>query len=93
MTGYTAALAPDLGGVLYESHGRKVLRTSVSRPRSSPPFAGASRHRGRLPVDPVCRMAVEPDRAAGRLTDEGTAYFFCTLTCAGEFAREPERFT
>jgi adenylate cyclase len=48
--------------------------------------------RGRLPVDPVCRMAVDPDRAAGRLLYEGTAYFFCTLACAGEFAREPERF-
>jgi YHS domain-containing protein len=23
---------------------------------------------------------------------EGTAYFFCTLTCAGEFARQPERY-
>jgi adenylate cyclase len=47
---------------------------------------------GQLPVDPVCRMAVDPDRAAGRLLYEGTAYFFCTLACAGDFAREPERF-
>jgi YHS domain-containing protein len=23
---------------------------------------------------------------------EGTAYFFCTLACAGEFARQPERY-
>jgi YHS domain-containing protein len=46
----------------------------------------------RLPLDPVCRMAVDPERAAGRLLHEGTAYFFCTLACAGEFAREPERF-
>jgi YHS domain-containing protein len=34
----------------------------------------------------------QPDRAAGRLLCEGTAYFFCTLTCAGEFARQPEQF-
>ena len=47
---------------------------------------------GQLQVDPVCRMAVDPDRAAGRLMHEGTAYFFCTLTCAGEFARQPERY-
>ena len=46
----------------------------------------------RLAVDPVCRMAVDPDRAAGRLVYEGTAYFFCTLACAGEFARNPERY-
>jgi YHS domain-containing protein len=37
-------------------------------------------------------MAVDPEHAAGRLTLDGTAYFFCTLTCAGEFAREPQRF-
>jgi YHS domain-containing protein len=36
-------------------------------------------------------MAVDPDRAAGRLMHEGTAYFFCTLACAGEFARQTER--
>jgi YHS domain-containing protein len=45
-----------------------------------------------LPLDPVCRMAVDPDRAAGQLHHEGTAYFLCSLSCAGEFARDPERF-
>jgi YHS domain-containing protein len=37
-------------------------------------------------------MAVDPDRAAGRLMHEGTAYFFCTLACAGEFARRPDSY-
>jgi YHS domain-containing protein len=23
---------------------------------------------------------------------EGQAYFFCSLTCVGEFARQPDRF-
>jgi YHS domain-containing protein len=43
-------------------------------------------------IDPVCRMAVDPDHAAGRLMYEGTAYFFCTLACAGHFAREPAAY-
>jgi YHS domain-containing protein len=30
--------------------------------------------------------------SSSRLMYEGRAYFFCTLTCAGEFARTPERF-
>jgi YHS domain-containing protein len=38
-------------------------------------------------------MAVDPERAAGRLMYEDTAYFFCALACAAEFARDPERFT
>jgi adenylate cyclase len=67
LTGHTAALAPDLGGVLYEARGREVLR-NVREPVEI--FAAVRRSEstvGRLPVDPVCRMAVDPDRAAGRL--------------------------
>jgi YHS domain-containing protein len=37
-------------------------------------------------------MAVDPERAAGQLIFEDTAYFFCTLACAAEFAQNPERF-
>jgi YHS domain-containing protein len=45
-----------------------------------------------LVIDPVCRMVVDPAHAAGRLTYNATAYYFCTLTCPGAFARDPERF-
>jgi adenylate cyclase len=92
LTGRTAALAPELEGVFYEPRGRQVLR-NVREPVdvfAAVPLSESAE--GRLPVDPVCRMAVDPDRAAGRLLYEGTAYFFCTLACAGAFAREPERF-
>jgi adenylate cyclase len=92
VTGHTAALVPDLEGVFYEPRGRQALR-GVREPVEI--FAAVRQSesaQGGLPVDPVCRMAVDPDRAAGRLLYDGNAYFFCTLTCAGEFAREPERF-
>ncbi len=92
VTGRTAALAPDLEGVMYESRGRTSLR-NVSEPVEL--FAvlrnGASQES--LLVDPVCRMAVDPERASGQLRYDGTAYFFCSLTCAGTFAQNPERFT
>ena len=52
---------------------------------------GQAKHAA-LPCDPVCRMAVDPDRAAGRLVYEDTTYFFCTLACAALFARHPERY-
>jgi adenylate cyclase len=92
VTAPTAALAADLPGVVYETRGRRTLRnlrepvelfaaTRIGTDRAEP-----------LPCDPVCRMAVDPERAAGRLVYEGTAYFFCTLACAAQFAREPERF-
>ncbi|HET7048193.1 MAG TPA: YHS domain-containing protein [Solirubrobacteraceae bacterium] len=40
----------------------------------------------------MCRMAVDPTRAAGRLNYDDTTYFFCTLTCAGAFAGQPQRY-
>jgi adenylate cyclase len=92
VTAQTAALVPELEGVFYEPRGRTALR-NVRKPVEL--FAAVRRGvgiNGHLPVDPVCRMSVDPDRAAGRLMHEGTAYFFCTLACAGDFAREPERY-
>ncbi len=92
VTGGTAARAPDLEGVFYESRGRQALRGVREPVEIFAAVPQAESTQGRLPVDPVCRMTVDPDRAAGRLVYEGTSYFFCTLACAGEFAREPERF-
>ena len=93
LTGQTAALAPELEGVLYEPRGRRELR-NVREPVElfAAVRAGEASTHG-LARDPVCRMAVDPERSAGRLIFEDTAYFFCSLVCAAEFARQPERFT
>jgi class 3 adenylate cyclase/YHS domain-containing protein len=91
VTGQTAALAPDLEGVIFESRGRKSLR-NVSEPVDLFAVLRLGEAPVSLPVDPVCRMAVDPERAPGQLRYDGTAYFFCSLTCAGTFAQNPERF-
>jgi adenylate cyclase len=92
VTGAAAALAPDLPEVFYEPRGRHELR-NVRDPVEI--FAarriGAADAEG-LPVDPVCQMAVDPERAAGMLRLDEASYFFCSLACAGAFAREPDRF-
>lgn len=54
--------------------------------------ARPSRAQEALPVDPVCRMAVHPDRCAGRLHHDSVEYSFCSLDCARRFAADPERF-
>ena len=91
VSGSTAALVPELDGVVYESRGRHALR-NVSEPVEIFAALDVGETADQLPVDPVCRMAVEPERAPGRLLHDGNAYFFCSLACAGEFARQPERF-
>ncbi|MGZ4324055.1 MAG: adenylate/guanylate cyclase domain-containing protein [Solirubrobacteraceae bacterium] len=92
LTAQTAALAPEIGGVLYESRGRQALR-NVRDPVElvAAVCQGHSSDQG-LAIDPVCRMAVDPARAAGRLNYDDTTYFFCTLSCAGAFAGHPERY-
>ena len=44
-----------------------------------------------LPIDPVCRMAVDSSRQAGSLVYEGREYGFCSLESAHRFAADPER--
>ena len=92
LTGQTAALAPELAGVRYEPRGRRVLRNVREPVELFAAVRAGESDEGTLARDPVCRMAVDPDRAAGRLVYQDTAYFFCTLQCAGEFARHPEHF-
>ncbi len=92
LTGQTAALVPELGGVFYESRGRAALRNVREPVELFAAVRTGEASGGQFPIDPVCRMAVDPDRAAGRLMHDGNAYFFCTLACAGEFAREPESY-
>jgi adenylate cyclase len=91
VSGQTAALVPDLEGVVYESRGRHELR-NVREPVEIFAALKVDETADRLPVDPVCHMAVDPEHAPGRLHYEGTAYFFCSLACAGEFARRPGRY-
>ena len=92
VTGKTAALAPDLDGVLYESRGRQVLR-NIAEPVEIFAVLRVDESADRLAVDPVCQMAVDPQRAVGRLMVEGIDYHFCSLTCAAAFAQHPERYT
>ncbi len=54
--------------------------------------AGAEETPEGLPIDPVCNMGVDPERATGMLVNEGGRYYFCSLHCARRFAEGPDRF-
>lgn len=43
-------------------------------------------------IDPVCRMRVEPDLAAGSLCHEGQRFWFCSMPCVAAFAADPGRY-
>jgi class 3 adenylate cyclase len=46
-----------------------------------------------LPIDPVCRMTLDPVLAPEQRVYRGTTYFLCSRTCAQRFDLEPSRYT
>ena len=44
-------------------------------------------------IDPVCKMQVDPRRAAGQLRVDGRSYWFCSLSCVERFAGHPASYT
>jgi hypothetical protein len=73
LTGQTAALASELDDVLFESRGRQTVRNVRDQVELVAAVRQGQTSDGGLAIDPVCRMAVDPDRAAGRLIYNGTA--------------------
>ena len=43
-------------------------------------------------IDPICRMEVEPNNAAGKHEYKGQTYLFCSVHCLEAFKKDPERF-
>ncbi|MFZ1699788.1 MAG: heavy metal translocating P-type ATPase [Pyrinomonadaceae bacterium] len=43
-------------------------------------------------TDPVCKMLVTPESAAGSHTHEGTKYYFCNPGCRDKFVAEPAKY-
>lgn len=92
LTDSTRDAADENEGIEVTSSGTQRLR-NVSAPvrlfSASP--AGARSGEG-WPIDPVCRMAVEPRHASGQLSHDGQVFYFCSLECAATFAARPEDF-
>ena len=52
----------------------------------------SSGERGGLPVDPVCRMALDPARVHHSVVERGVEYHFCSDQCAAAFSANPGRY-
>lgn len=46
----------------------------------------------RLPIDPVCRMAIDPAADHERRSHGGSEYYFCSAGCASAFDRAPRHY-
>ncbi len=43
-------------------------------------------------VDPVCKMTVHAETAAGKFEYNGTTFYFCAVGCLNKFRQDPEKF-
>lgn len=42
--------------------------------------------------DPVCGMAVDPQKATAASAYEGKTYYFCSTSCRNKFEHAPEKY-
>jgi class 3 adenylate cyclase len=92
LTEATRMEAGALDGIELRERGRRELRNLAEPVVLYAAVLEGEETAGGLPIDPVCRMAVDPAHAAGSLVHEGVEYHFCSLPCAAKFAAAPGRY-
>jgi len=92
LTAATRTAAGDLDGVELHSRGEVALKNIVEPVAIYTALRSGRHDAADLPVDPVCRMAVDPPHSAGTLVHDGAEYHFCSLRCVRAFAEHPERY-
>jgi YHS domain-containing protein len=45
-----------------------------------------------MAVDPVCKMTIDPPKAAAQSSYKGQTYYFCAVGCKQTFDREPDKY-
>jgi adenylate cyclase len=91
VTDATRQAAGTLKEVEFRGRGREALKNVAEPLPVYVAVAQGARSEDELPIDPVCRMAIAPGRAAGRMMHQGVEYHFCSLECASSFSAAPER--
>lgn len=45
-----------------------------------------------MAIDPVCKMTVDPNKAAANAVVRDVTYYFCSSGCHKEFTAHPEKY-
>jgi len=90
MTGATRAAAGD--AIAVRPRGERRFKHVGDPVTIFALAAGAGEPPSSLPVDPVCRMVLDPQLAAEHTVYRGVEYHFCSQDCARAFAAHPRRY-
>ena len=91
LTEPTRDAAGEIAGVELEALGRHSFRNVAERVALFRAFTGAAGPADA--IDPVCRMSVDPTRAAGEIRHGEQRFHFCSLECINAFAANPEAYS
>jgi len=86
-----AAMAFSSVSVVTNSLRLKKWRSAAGAGTARPALLDSKGGRA-MAVDPVCKMTVEPARAAAQSTHRGQTYYFCAVGCKQQFDKEPEKY-
>ncbi len=43
-------------------------------------------------TDPVCKMTIDSEKAAGKSEYKGQTYYFCNSGCKAKFDQDPQKY-
>ena len=91
VSGSTREAIGELEGIEFRHHGAQRFKNvgeQVEVYRAARKHAAAEGQ----PIDPVCRMAIDPGQSVGSLSFGGETYYFCSLECIRAFSKAPEEY-
>jgi YHS domain-containing protein len=91
LTGETRRVCGQLDAIDFEPRGSHYFK-HIPEPVPVYRAVSAGASGASLEIDPVCRMAVDPQRAAAVRHRRGFTYYFCSPECERAFAADPRRY-
>jgi adenylate cyclase len=79
-------------GVSVRARGRQTFKNVAEPVAVYELVFGTDASRRALPIDPVCRMALEPELTQRSENYRGVEYLFCSDRCHDLFTRDPRRY-